>query len=587
MSMSSIRQLNSGGLKLKTNFNAKAIARNMASGRSLAASFVKGGYNTFGSNSIFTPARRIGGTPRYMNAAQISSRFNGQNFSYAGESIPSYSGVNYAKNFTMGTSDAFNTGMGVGSLLNLGISAYQQLKDMGIISSKDSSSAGSKMTQAFNKALGNYASIDSSELGSAGIQTAESLGSSFSTNKANIEAMISKNDFDPEVLTGAAENLVGQTKASYALANSNMSILQSRGADIESKKGDIEAQKTQYEGDVKNKNTELAASKGKLTSAKNARADADLEVKEKDSEYRELCSNLSSAEAEVSKDQTQVSNCKQVVSKAEVGVSNAQANLDAANALPDDDPGKATAVAQAEEALTKAKSELETAKNNLSEAENKLKTDQGTVNDLKAKKEAKLDDLTTAKKISQEKADACKDAQKNVDKTQTQYNTALENKDKAEQNLTKINAEIANNNGVIEQLNEYKSKIDTLKNNVSEAENLQKKAKKAAKEKIKQDKKLAVKNKKAETQEASKSQLKTGEDMTADQKKGLTSNQLEEMSTNANKNNFENIKDRGLLEKMKNEIINKYKKKGIEDVNKFSDDDKKKLRNIETRLSQL
>lgn len=137
MSMNAIRQLNSGGLKLKSNFSARSVAANVAANRGSAAAMVKNSNYTFGSNLLFTPARRIGGTPRYASSSALSRALNGQNMRFvSGGGIPAYSGVNYKQNFTMGTSNAFNAGMGVGSMINLGLSALKQLSDMGIIGGK-------------------------------------------------------------------------------------------------------------------------------------------------------------------------------------------------------------------------------------------------------------------------------------------------------------------------------------------------------------------------------------------------------------------------------------------------------------------
>lgn len=137
MSMNAIRQLNSGGLKLKSNFSARSVAANVAANRGSAAAMVKSSNYTFGSNLLFTPANRIGGAPRYASSSALSRALNGQNMRFvSGGGIPAYSGVSYNKNFTMGTSNAFNTGMGVGSMINLGLSALKQLSDMGIIGGK-------------------------------------------------------------------------------------------------------------------------------------------------------------------------------------------------------------------------------------------------------------------------------------------------------------------------------------------------------------------------------------------------------------------------------------------------------------------
>ena len=134
--MNAIRQLNSGGLKLKSNFSAKSVAANVAANRGSAAAMVKSSNYTFGSNLLFTPANRIGGAPRYASSSALSRALNGQNMRFVGGGgIPAYSGVSYNKNFTMGTSNAFNTGMGVGSAINMLLQLGGIAKNMGLFGS--------------------------------------------------------------------------------------------------------------------------------------------------------------------------------------------------------------------------------------------------------------------------------------------------------------------------------------------------------------------------------------------------------------------------------------------------------------------
>ena len=130
-----MHKLNTGGLKLQSNFSAKSVAANITANRGAAASLVKGG--GFGSNLLFTPARRMGGTPKYMSASQLSRAVNGQNMRFvSGGGIPAYSGVSYAQNFSMGTSNAFNNGMGLGATLNLAMQLAGGLKQLGVFFAK-------------------------------------------------------------------------------------------------------------------------------------------------------------------------------------------------------------------------------------------------------------------------------------------------------------------------------------------------------------------------------------------------------------------------------------------------------------------
>lgn len=137
-------------LKLNSRFNAQTIAGNISANRSGSAAMLKGsGYNTYGTNLLFTPPRRMGGTPQYMSSGAISRAMNGQNMRFVSGGIPAYSGVSYNQNVTMGTSSAFNTGMGIGATLNLAMQLAGGLKELGLFGSKEAvkpQGAGDRLT---------------------------------------------------------------------------------------------------------------------------------------------------------------------------------------------------------------------------------------------------------------------------------------------------------------------------------------------------------------------------------------------------------------------------------------------------------
>lgn len=137
-------------LKLNSRFNAQTVAGNISANRSGSAAMLKGsGYNTYGTNLLFTPPRRMGGTPQYMSSGAISRAMNGQNMRFVSGGIPAYSGVSYNQNVTMGTSSAFNTGMGIGATLNLAMQLAGGLKELGLFGSKEAvkpQGAGDRLT---------------------------------------------------------------------------------------------------------------------------------------------------------------------------------------------------------------------------------------------------------------------------------------------------------------------------------------------------------------------------------------------------------------------------------------------------------
>ncbi len=132
MSMNAIRQLNSGGLKLKSNFTAKSVAANISANRGTIASR----YSTFGTSSIFTPANRMGGTPKYASSSMISRGLNHQSMRYVGGDIP-VSTASYSQNVTMGPSSAFNTGSTIGMILGAAASILCAQSQIGVCGSGD------------------------------------------------------------------------------------------------------------------------------------------------------------------------------------------------------------------------------------------------------------------------------------------------------------------------------------------------------------------------------------------------------------------------------------------------------------------
>ncbi len=174
---------NIGGLKLKSNFSTAKLAANISANKSSAATMVKNGYSTYGTNLFFTPANRVGGgTPRYASASQLSRALNGTNVRYRG-SVPSYSGVSYTQNVTQGMS-SFEKGMAIASV---GLTVLKALGDLGIIGGAKSQGAVSNSAQldAAANGLGGTTNV------SGNFATSLSSATSFSQiNK--IESDISK-----------------------------------------------------------------------------------------------------------------------------------------------------------------------------------------------------------------------------------------------------------------------------------------------------------------------------------------------------------------------------------------------------------
>lgn len=240
MSMNAIRQLNSGGLKLKSNFSARSVAANVAANRGSAAAMVKNSNYTFGSNLLFTPARSIGGTSKYASSSVLSRAFNGQNMRFVsggGIPAPAYSGVSVNKNFAVLPSGAFNAGFGIGSSVSLGIAILKQLNDMGII-------GGSKEVKPQG--------------------TGDDLVAK--ANLSNTATTVTSSNANTQMVLNSLREASSPAELRSAIANANgaLSGMQSKTTDLTAKANMAETQKNDLQKEVETKGNAVQTLANKL-----------------------------------------------------------------------------------------------------------------------------------------------------------------------------------------------------------------------------------------------------------------------------------------------------------------------------------
>lgn len=488
MSMNAIRQLNNGGLKLKTNFSAKSVAANMNANKSIFAK-----YSTFGSNALFTKARRMGGTPTYMNASMVSRSFNGQSMRYAGSGEMPISSARYSQNVTMGPSSAFNTGSAIGMILGAAPTVLGALDKIGVFGSKQT--AGAQLSEKMQAAFGSYTPVDSGELSGAGLPTASSLGANFNSTYASVEAYMKSDTMDPQALKTSAANLVSSASNDFSNAEATFNILKGRQADAMSQQTTLQDNLSNAETDKNTAKTQVGESKSSLQSAKKNREQKDEILSAKNADYKAACTDLTAKEGVKEKAQASVSTCTQEVATAKSELTQATANREAAeNALNSASTAEEKAAAQAaldraKEAETQAQNKLDTANKKLDEAKQELTQAEQEVTAAKEAKANALNAIEKADASQKEAVQACKDAQAQVDKTQTQFDQATQTYDTCNANYIEAENKMKDASGVISQCNEYSSKMKTLKDNLVKATKLQEKANKAAeKAEQKQDK---------------------------------------------------------------------------------------------------
>ncbi len=413
MSMNAIRQLNSGGLKLKSNFSAKSVAANVAANRGSAAAMVKSSNYTFGSNLLFTPANRIGGAPRYASSSALSRALNGQNMRFvSGGGIPAYSGVSYNKNFTMGTSNAFNTGMGVGSTINMLLQLGGIAKDIGLFGGNTNIPQNTGDVLLAQTNLGNTATT-----------------------------ITSGNTNTQMVLNSLREaSTPGELRSAIANANGTLSGMQSKTTDLTAKANMAEAQKNDLQNEVETKGNAVQTLANKLNGCegKVKKAEADKLAAEKgledayrqaeitDKAFIEADKELTCA-TQQKEDATQNKiNKETALTSAQNELNQAEATLASTPKTISDGTGKQVpnepAYSNAQRAVEQAKIKKEQCEKDLKAAEQQLQKADTALTDAKKKyDEAKTaanlseDQVDKANTAVQTQKDALINAQKHVD----------------------------------------------------------------------------------------------------------------------------------------------------------------------------
>ena len=277
-----------------------------------------------------------------------------------------------------------------------------------------------------------------------------SLQSQLANEKVNVAEKLAAAEAD-------FSNIQGQQKT----AEANVTRLQEEVGNAETAKTD--AQKT------------LADNKSQLNQSTKARDQLDDQLASVNSDYKEKCTAVKNCESEKSSAQTEVSTAKTSVAQAESGVTLATQQLTSAqntlNSTPQTingypNPAYATAQAavktaeaqkqQAEQALQTAKQKLEGAEQNLQAAEERLSSAQ----------EAKSQTLQTLQETDskyKDMAKRCEQMQKGVENSQKAYDTSLETFDETSANYEKLNTELQSQQGILNQLEVYQTKVDTLK----------------------------------------------------------------------------------------------------------------------------
>ena len=161
MSMNAIRQLNSGGLKIKSNFSTGSVAANISANRGGMASLVRGNSGGFGANALFTKSNPIGRGSKYASAGQISRMVNRPAGQMRGYAAPVVSG-SYTRDINFQPSNSVNIGSVLGTLAGMMPMAMMAINQFGGAKEK---SQGAAIDNAMSNAFGNYTPVDMGAVG--------------------------------------------------------------------------------------------------------------------------------------------------------------------------------------------------------------------------------------------------------------------------------------------------------------------------------------------------------------------------------------------------------------------------------------
>ncbi len=486
MSMNAIRQLNSGGLKMKSNFSTGSVAANISANRGGMASLVRGNSGGFGANGLFTKSNPIGRGSKYASAGQISRMVNRPAGQVRGLSAPVVSG-SYTRDISFQPSNSANIGSVLGTLAGMLPMAMMGINQLGGAKAK---SQGAAIDNAMSNAFGNYTPVDTGAIGASGIATASSFGSSFSSNYSSVEAYMKSESMDPGALRNSAKNLVSSAFNDVNNAEANFNILKGRQADAMSNQTKLQSDLDAAETDKNAANKEVGTRQGVLKGAKENRARLDDVLSKDNAEYKSACSDLTAKENIKEQKQTAVSECKTSLATAKSGLTQAQANVASAqqsyDAIPDDGKHSAqkaaakSALEAAKDAEQKAQSAVENAEQKLKDAETELTEADKNVNAARDTKNQLLDKLSQDDSACKDAAKQCKDAESNVERAQKSYDAAKSTADTCQSTYIEAKAALDDANGVVAQCKEYETQMKTLKDNLVKATKLQEKANKAA-----------------------------------------------------------------------------------------------------------
>ena len=311
-------------------------------------------------------------------------------------------------------------------------------------------------------------------------QGVDTSDSSATVDTSVLDSISEKLDY-PHLTTDDLTSLQSQLSNKKVEVAEKLSAAQADYSNVQGQYETAEENVTRLNGEIdtaetskKDAQKSLTNNKSQLNQSTKARDQLDDQLSSVNADYKEKCTAVKNCESEKASAQTEVSSAKTSVAQAETGVtmatqelSSAQATLSSTPQTINGQPNPQYQVAQsavkaAEQKKAQAEASLEKANKSLDEANNRLNTAE---ENLKTAQDAKSQTLQTLQETDskyKDMAKRCDQMQKSVETSQENYDTSLETLDTANANYEKLNTELKSQQGILNQLEVYNTKLENL-----------------------------------------------------------------------------------------------------------------------------
>lgn len=473
MSMNSIRKLNSGGLKLKSNFSAKTVARNITSNKSDATTMLQSSNYAGSGNALFTKSNPMGRQPKYMSSGQLSSwanRGRGQNLSYGG---PVTSGSVVYTQQVSGSDSSNSFAQFLGTALGLAPLAFQ------MFGSSSSSSSGAAANAASRQTTQN----NSRSVGDNLLNQANLSNTTISTGANDVQGLLNNMR-----MAGSQDSVT--LRNAIAEANGKLSEMQAQTPDIQAEAQyadntlkpeaaqmvtDAGKEVDQAKGAVSDANASVKGAELGVDKAKSTLTQAIKDKGIKNDKYIEARSNLSIAKqnkADATQKHTQAT---QATTTAKQELSNAEQTLNNTPKTKDDGNGHQVpnepAYSNAQRAVEQAKLKLQQAEQRESEAKKaEEKAIAAEEKAVQAESQAK-ELLSDAEKEVVADENAFKKEEEGLKTAQKGLNTAKTNQQQATDQLELAQAKEKSVQEYAKKISDTAGKLQTHLKDVQELQN--------------------------------------------------------------------------------------------------------------------